>query len=52
LVAVLLDRWGGNIVYEWDIPADKVDFTSLADEENSLQCFDAVGWVAGRASGL
>ena len=33
----LLDRWGGNIVYEWDIPADKVHFTSLADEEK--ECF-------------
>jgi len=21
-------------------------------EQQSLQCFDAVGWVAGRASGL
>jgi len=36
-----------------------VNFSSLATFRNflnkkkiSLQCFDAVGWVAGRASGL
>jgi len=27
-------------------------FDEVSDKTKYLQCFDAVGWVAGRASGL
>ena len=29
-----------------------VDLIGISDEGVCLQCFDAVGWVAGRASSL
>jgi len=29
-----------------------IDFHLLAFKKYCLQCFDAVGWAAGRASGL
>ena len=32
------------------VPSSYNDFISIA--ETCLQCFDAVGWAAGRASGL
>ena len=36
---------------EYDIKW-KFEFFQLSAEELCLQCFDAVGWAAGRASGL
>ena len=34
------------------IAADRMDIIILCDHDQGLQCFDAVGWAAGRASGL
>jgi len=34
------------------MPVEQLIFGKDTVEENGLQCFDAVGWAAGRASGL
>jgi len=42
---------GTTQVSQYQKSKTNLDFTEVRDSE-CLQCFDAVGWAAGRASGL
>jgi len=41
-----------NLFYSQLLRICVVIFAVFTDTDTCLQCFDAVGWVAGRASGL